>query len=103
MRKVTDSTFDKEVLEAGSAVLVDFYTDMCQPCKNMAPILDKMNEELEDVEIVKFDAYEGNIPEKYQITSVPTLILFNDGKEVARREGSAPGAVIELWIELSLD
>ena len=68
----------------------------------MAPILSKLNDDLENVEIVKFDAYEGSIPEKYEITSVPTFILFDGGKEIARREGSAPGSVIEIWIELSL-
>jgi thioredoxin len=103
MKSVTDSNFDEVVLQADKPIVVDFYTTMCQPCKMMAPILDRMDEELDTVDIVKFDAYEGSTPDFYSIVSVPTLILFHKGKEIARREGSAPSAVLEMWIELSLD
>jgi len=100
---ITDETFEEKVINAEKPVIVDFYTDMCQPCKLMAPILDKLNEDLDTVDVFKFDAYEGKVPDTYQIVSVPTLILFRDGKELARREGSAPGSILKLWIELSLD
>lgn len=103
MKEITDANFNSEVLHSPKPVVVDFYTDMCQPCKMMAPILEKMNEDNDGFEVVKFDAYEGSMPEKYDIVSVPTLILFTGGKEIARREGSAPQSVIETWIEISLD
>jgi len=102
MKTITDSDFEAVVIKADKPVIVDFYTDMCQPCKMMAPILEKLNEDLDTIDIVKFDAYEGLIPDIYQITSVPTLILFNEGEEIARREGSAPGSILKLWVEASL-
>lgn len=102
MRTVTDSTFEEAVLKSETPVVVDFFTTTCPPCRMLAPLLEQLNDELEDVEIVKFDASEGNIPNIYQITSVPTLILFKDGEVVGHREGSAPKAVLEAWIEISL-
>lgn len=103
MKEVTDATFNKVVIQADKPIVVDFYTDMCQPCKMMSPILEKLNEENETFDVVKFDAYEGDIPDQYEIVSVPTLILFNNGQEIGRREGSAPQSVLEAWIEISLD
>ena len=103
MKTITDSTFEEMVLKAKTPVVVDFYTTGCPPCRMLAPLLEQLNNELEDVEIVKFDASEGNIPNIYQITSVPTLILFRNGEVVGHREGSAPKAVLEAWIEISLD
>jgi len=102
MRQITDATFEQEVLNSEVPIIVDFYTTTCPPCRMLAPILEDLNSELDDIEIVKFDASEGNIPNIYQITSVPTLIFFKNGEVIGHREGSAPKAVLKIWIELSL-
>lgn len=82
---VTTQTFQKEVLEFPGVALVDFYADWCGPCRMLAPILEKLAEELKDnknVKIAKVDT-EANpdLAARYQITSIPNVILFKNGSE----------------------
>lgn len=86
---VTDSTFEREVLQASQPVLVDFYADWCGPCRAIAPIVDEIARELNDkLKVVKLDVDQN--PEtamQYGVQSIPTLLLFKDGKEVERLIG----------------
>lgn len=83
-------------------VLVDFYASWCGPCKAMAPILEELSQSRNDLSVVKVDIDEAKeIVEKYQISSVPTLILFKDGTEVARVVGMKDRSAIEELIDKS--
>ena len=80
--KLTSENFEKEVLQSEGKVLVDFYANWCGPCKMMAPIIDKIAEELEGkIKVGKIDIDNNqNIAMKYEIMSIPTIMIFENGK-----------------------
>ena len=86
---ITDAQFQKEVLESKLPVLVDFYATWCGPCKMAAPVLDKLSDELVGkLTIVKMDVDENtDTPSKNGVMSIPTVVLFKNGKEVSRKVG----------------
>ncbi len=87
----TDDNFDKEVLEADGPVMVDFYADWCGPCKMAAPVIEELADEYDGkVKIGKLDVDASNsIAAKYGVMSIPTVIVFVNGKEEERRVGFA--------------
>ena len=88
--KFTTADFEKEVLEADIPVLVDFYADWCGPCKMMAPVIEEIAGEADDVKVGKLNIdNEMEIAQKYGVMSIPTLIVFRDGKEVKRDLGAS--------------
>jgi len=96
IKKLEESTFDRDVLESGSAVLVDFYADWCGPCKMMAPVVDQIATDYAgrlDVGKLDVDAAQS-IAMRYGIMGIPTLGYFRDGKLVDRLVGyPGPGGV----------
>ncbi|MBD3270770.1 thioredoxin [Candidatus Peregrinibacteria bacterium] len=84
-----DSNFEQEVLKSDIPVLVDFYAEWCGPCKMMAPIIDKLAEEYEGkVKIGKVDVdSQPENSQKYQVQSIPTLIIFKDGEPINQMVG----------------
>ncbi len=88
--KVTESSFDDQVLKSDVPVLVDFYTEWCGPCHVQAPILDELAQEIEIAKIVKVDVDESQqLATRYEISSIPTLLVFKNGQVVARHQGVA--------------
>ncbi len=88
--KVTESSFDDQVLESDVPVLVDFYAEWCGPCHVQAPILDELAREIETAKIVKVDVDENQqLATQYKIRSIPTLLVFKNGEVVARHQGVA--------------
>ena len=86
--KVNDSTFEEEVLKSNIPVLVDFYADWCGPCKMLSPTVDEVASENDDIKVVKIDVDESQeVAIKYQIMSIPTLVVIKNGKEVNRSVG----------------
>ncbi len=89
MLYVSDNTFEKEVLQSPQPVLVDFYADWCGPCRAIAPIIEEIDRELKDrLKVVKLDVDQN--PEtamQYGVQSIPTLLIFKNGKEVERLIG----------------
>ena len=86
--RASDDTFEAEIKDG--AVLADFYSDSCVPCKRMSPILAEIEEENPAVKAVKLNInFDGETAEKYNVTAVPTLIFFKDGSEITRITGAA--------------
>lgn len=96
--KVQQDDFDRTVLGSSAPVLVDFYADWCAPCKMVAPLMDELaHEQVGKILIVKIDTDAApDVAMKYEIRSIPTLILFQDGKEVERSLGFEPERLREL-------
>lgn len=89
--------FNNEIKEG--IVLVDFYATWCGPCKMQSPIIDSLKEERSDIKIMKVDVdKEEDVARTYGIMSIPTLMLFKDGKEVAKNVGFMPKEVLTNWI-----
>lgn len=96
---VTSDNFEEEVLKADKKVLVDFYADWCGPCKMLAPIVEEVASEHEDLKVVRINIdNEESIAMDYQIMSIPTLVLIKDGNEVDRVIGAVQKKVIENMI-----
>lgn len=104
IEKVSDQSFDQDVLKSGSPVVVDFWAEWCGPCRMVAPILDEVSEELGDkLKIVKLNVDENpETASKYGIMSIPTLLLFKDGQMKSRQVGAAPKAKLVQWINTSI-
>ena len=80
--KFTTDNFEKEVLQASTPVLVDFYADWCGPCKMMAPVVEKMAEEFEGrIKVGKCNVDENmQLAQQYRISNIPAFMIFKDGK-----------------------
>jgi thioredoxin len=90
--EVTDATFETEVLKASQPVLVDFWAVWCGPCRAVAPIVDELAKEYKGkLKVVKVDV-DANVEtaSRYNILSIPTLLIFKDGKPVETVVGAAP-------------
>lgn len=100
---INESNFKEEVLNHTGNVLVDFYSDTCPPCQMMAPVLDQLAEELSDsIKIVKVNASENQLlTEKYQVNSVPTFVLIEDGAATKTKTGVTPPAQLKHWMEIA--
>ena len=79
--KFNEENFEKEVIESNQTVLVDFYADWCGPCKMMSPVIDKIAEMGDKVNVGKVNTDENmNLAERFNIMSIPTIIVFKEGK-----------------------
>ena len=89
---VTDATFESEVLKSNKPVLVDFWAEWCPPCRQIAPVLEELSKDVgETAKILKMNVDENStIPMQYGIRSIPTLLVFKDGKMVAQQVGAIP-------------
>jgi len=99
--KVTDSSFQSDVLDADKPVLVDFWADWCGPCKMIAPALEEISDELgEQVTIAKMDIMENpEVAGRMGVQSIPLMILFKNGQPVAQKLGAAPKGQLKSWLE----
>jgi thioredoxin 1 len=97
---VTDETFEQDVLKAGKPVLVDFWAEWCGPCKQIAPALEQIAEELHDqVTIAKLNIEDSpTTPSRYGVRGIPTMMLFKDGHMASMKVGAMPKAKILEWL-----
>ncbi|HEX4250422.1 MAG TPA: thioredoxin [Pseudonocardia sp.] len=93
---VTDDTFDQDVLKSGKTVVVDFWATWCGPCKMVAPVLDEIAGENSDkITVAKLDIDQNpSTARDYQVMSIPTMIVFQDGKPVKQIVGAKPKAAL---------
>ena len=93
MRSVTDTTFREDVLEAARPVVVDFWAPWCGPCKNVTRALEELAGETDDVEFVMLDIDDNpSTAAKYDVLSIPTVILFAEGLPAETVIGARPAA-----------
>lgn len=99
--KITDQDFERVVQDAEVPVLVDFYADWCGPCKIMAPLLDDLaTRRIGEVLVTKLDTDRNpSMSAHFGIRGIPTLIVFREGKEVARRVGAVGRADLEALVD----
>lgn len=98
---VTDGSFETEVLQAGKPVLVDFWAEWCAPCRMLAPTIDAVAEQFsETAGVVKLNVDDNTATaQRFGIKGIPTLILFNEGREVERVVGATSKESISRMIE----
>jgi thioredoxin 1 len=100
---ITDENFEAEVLKSEKPVLVDFWATWCGPCRAVAPVLDELAEQNDKVLIAKLNVDEQQkIAYQYQVSSIPTFILFKDGKMADRMMGAAPRTAFDKFIERNM-
>ena len=97
---VSDKTFESEVINSKKPILVDFWAEWCGPCKQIAPILEEISKEkVNELNIAKINIDENpNIPSKYLVRGIPTLMFFKDGEVIDTKVGSMPKSSIVEWI-----
>ena len=93
--KITKDNFQTEVLEAKETVLVDFWASWCGPCKMIGPIIDQIADERTDIKVGKINVdEEQELAVQFKVMSIPTLLVFKDGKVVNQSLGAKPKAAI---------
>jgi thioredoxin 1 len=99
-RETTDQSFQKDVLESKSLVLVDFWAPWCGPCRQLSPIVDEVAKEMSGkIEVFKCNVDENpETPSKYMVRGIPTLILFKNGEIVDTKVGSLSKQALLTWI-----
>jgi thioredoxin 1 len=101
--EVTDTNFQAEVLESDVPVLVDFWAPWCGPCRVVAPVLEEIAGERDDLRIVKLNTDENQqTAAAYGIMAIPTMLLFRNGAEAKRVQGAMPKKRLEAELEPAL-
>ena len=98
--KVTDASFETDVIKSEEPVVVDFWAEWCGPCRMIGPALEEIATEMNGkVKIAKLNVDENpKTAQKYNVMSIPTLMLFKNGELASRQVGAAPKAKLEQWI-----
>jgi len=103
-KAVTDSTFESQVLQSTKPVLVDYWAEWCGPCKSIAPILDEVAKEYEGrLKIAKINVDENQqVPAKFGIRGIPTLMLFKNGNVEATRVGALSKSQLTAFLDSNI-
>jgi thioredoxin 1 len=103
--EITTENFEQEVLQSDVPVLVDFWAEWCMPCKMIAPVLDEMSEEYDGkLKIGKLNVDEqADLAARYNVVSIPTLMVFKGGEVAGQQIGAAPRDRLEKLVEPHMD
>ena len=104
IKHISDASFEADVLQADKPVLVDYWAEWCGPCKMIAPILDEVSASYKDkLQVTKMNVDENHdIPTKFGIRDIPTLMLFKDGQLAATKVGAMSKAQLTAFIDQQL-
>ena len=104
IKHVTDDSFGSDVLQSDKPVLVDYWAEWCGPCKMIAPILDEVSKDYGDrLQIAKMNVDENrDVPAKFGIRGIPTLILFKGGKAHAQKVGALSKSQLAAFVDSNL-
>ncbi len=99
-KETSDNNFQKDVMESAKLTLVDFWAPWCGPCRQLSPIVDDVAKELEGkIEVFKCNVDENpEVPSKFMVRGIPTLMLFKDGKLLDTKVGSLQKSALLEWI-----
>ena len=102
--KVTDSSFEADVLSSKEPVVVDFWAEWCGPCRHISAAVDEIALDFKDqVKVAKLNVDENpKVSAQFGIRSIPTLMVFKDGKQVAMKTGAGPKSELQRWISASV-
>ena len=101
IQSIKEDSFEKEVVNSELPVLIDFWAEWCGPCKEMNPILEEVSSEMEEkIKVLKINIDENpNIPNKYGVQSIPTLIIFKKGEAISTKVGASIKSDLITWID----
>ena len=100
-KKITDESFETDVVKASIPTVVDFWAEWCGPCKQIGPVLEEISDEMKDQVVIgnhNIDE-EPNTPTKYGVRGIPTMLLFKDGQLKATKVGATTKSNIVSWIK----
>lgn len=93
VKHINEKEFNTEVLKEEGVVVVDFFATWCGPCKMLAPVLEEVQDEMNNVKVVKVDIDENpNVATEYAVKNIPTIKIFKNGEEVTTNVGFLPKA-----------
>ncbi len=100
-KETTDQNFEQDVLKSTKPVLVDFWAEWCGPCRQIAPFIDDLSKDKsEKLEVFKVNIDKNpEIPTKYGVRGIPTLMVFENGKPTATKVGALPKTALYQWVD----